>query len=413
MRKLFNGRSPTRCRYRPRRRSRLLLAAAFAALSTSAFAANTDAGKYQSVLGDCEGCHGKNLAGGVSLMTPFGRLVTPNITPDKDTGIGNYSAEDFRQAMKNGIAPGGKLLYPAMPYPSYARMRDGDIAALWTYMRTVKPVKNSVNVNQLSFPFNLRFGMRGWNILFFRPAPYANDPGKSVAWNRGAYLVSGAAHCGACHSPKNFFGADKSAALTGAALQGWFAPDLTSDRSAGLGTWSAADIVEYLQTGRNAHSIASGPMAEAVENSTSKMNDADLKAIAVYLKDLPPGSGNGGGATGVEAQMAAGAIAYDISCAACHGRDGKGSALFPPLAGNPTVRQVRVDTLARMVLAGGKAAATPKAPTGPGMPSFGWRLGDEQVANILTYVRNNWGNTAPAVSAETVGRIRASLHSGS
>jgi mono/diheme cytochrome c family protein len=391
---------------------RYLLAAAFTLLSTSAFAANTDAGHYQSVLGDCEGCHGKNLAGGIALMTPFGKLVTPNITPDKDTGIGNYSAEDFRQAMKAGIAPGGKLLYPAMPYPAYARMRDSDVAALWAYLRSVKPVKNSVQVNQLRFPFNLRFVMRGWNMLFFSPAPYADDRAKSAAWNRGAYLVSGAGHCGACHSPKNLFGADKGA-LTGASLQGWFAPDLTGDRVAGLGSWSSGDIVEYLQTGRNSHSLASGPMAEAVENSTSKMKDADLKAIAVYLKDLPASGGNGGGATGVEAQMAAGRDGYDISCAACHGRDGKGSALFPPLAGNPTVRQVKADSLARMVLAGGKGAATAKAPTGPAMPSFAWRLGDEQVANILTYVRNNWGNSAPAVSAETVGRIRSDLHGGS
>ena len=149
-------------------------------------------------------------------MTPFGKLVTPNITPDKDTGIGNYSAEDFRQAMKTGVAPGGKLLYPAMPYPSYARMSDGDIAALWDYMRSVKPVKNQVDVNQLRFPFNQRFMLRGWNLLFFRPVTYASTAGKSAEWNRGAYLVNGAGHCGACHTPKNAFGADKSTTLTGA-----------------------------------------------------------------------------------------------------------------------------------------------------------------------------------------------------
>ena len=148
----FIGRSPTRCRYRPRLRSWTFFAAAFAVLSTPVLAADTGAGKYQSVLGDCEGCHGKNLAGGVVLETPFGKMVTPNITPDKETGIGNYSAEDFGLAMKRGVAPGGKRLYPAMPYPSYARMSDGDVAALWDYMRSVKPVKNSVNVNQLHFP---------------------------------------------------------------------------------------------------------------------------------------------------------------------------------------------------------------------------------------------------------------------
>lgn len=208
------------------------------------------------------------------------------------------------------------------------------------------------------------------------------------------------------------FGADKGP-LTGAALQGWYAPDLTSDRNAGLGRWSPADIVEYLQTGRNAHAIASGPMAEAVEDSTSQMNDADLNAIAVYLKDLPASRGNGGPATGVEAQMKAGRDGYDINCAACHGRDGKGNSLFPPLAGNANVLQVRDNTIVRVVLAGTRGAATARAPTGPAMPSLAWKLSDEQAADILTYVRNNWGNSAPAVSAETVERIRGELHSGS
>jgi len=318
------------------------------------------------------------------------------------------------KASTRGLAPGGRPLYPAMPYPYYAHMSDAEITALWDYMRTVKPVKNSVHVNQLRFPYNMRFLMRGWNLLFFDPKPnlYYTPKMRSAEWERGSYLVNGPAHCGACHSPKNAFGADKGP-LTGAVLQGWFASDLTSDRNAGLGGWSIADIVDYLKTGRNAHSLASGPMAEAVENSTSRMTDADLKAIAVYLKDLPPSRGNGGPATGMEAQVKAGAVAYDITCAACHGRDGKGSALFPPLAGNAAVRQVRPDSIVRMVLAGGRAAATPGAPTGPGMPSFGWRLTDDQVSNILTYVRNNWGNQAPAISPETVGRIRSALHAGS
>jgi mono/diheme cytochrome c family protein len=409
------SRSFARWRYQPRLRSLIpfAMAAATLAFTAPAFAADVEAGKYQAVLGDCRGCHGKDLSGGVTLMTPFGKLVTPNITPDKETGIGNYSGEAFRQAMKNGIAPGNKLLYPAMPYPSYARMPDNDIAALWDYLKTVKPVKKPVNVNQLRFPFNLRFMMRGWNILFFRPASYTDTAGKSAAWNRGAYLVNGPGHCSACHTPKNPFGADKGTALTGAALQGWYAPDLTGDRQAGLGAWSVKDIVEYLGTGRNAHSIASGPMAEAVENSTDQMTASDLNAIAVYLKDLPPSRGNGGGATGVDAQLRSGRSLYDINCAACHGPDCNGSLLFPALAGNANVRQVRADTVVRMVLAGSQAVATPKAPTGPGMPSLAWKLSDGQAADILTYVRNNWGNQAPAVSAETVGRIRGELHSGS
>jgi len=388
-----------------------LLAAALSLVAPRAYADDIAIGRYQAVLGDCAGCHGKDLSGGVALETPFGRMMTPNITPDKETGIGNYSVQDFILAMRRGVAPGGKRLYPAMPYTYYAHMGERNVTALWNYLQTVKPVKKSVDVNQLHFPFNMRVLMRGWNKLFFNPAPVLNKQ-KSIAWNRGAYLVNGPAHCGACHSPKNAFGADKGQ-LSGASLQGWFAPDLTSENNAGLGSWTADDIVEYLHSGRNRHSLASGPMAEAVENSTSMMQDTDLKAIAVYLKDLPPSRGNGGGATGIEAQMKAGALAYDISCAACHGRDGKGSALFPPLAGNASIRQARADTVVRIVLAGGKAAATPLAPTGPGMPSFGWRLNDEKVANILTYVRNNWGNQAPAISPETVKRIRSELRSGS
>ena len=388
----------------------LLLAAAL--FATPALA--DEAGKYQAVLGDCAGCHGKNLAGGVTLATPFGKIVAPNITPDKDTGIGNYSAEDFRKAMKEGMAPGGKRLYPAMPYPYYARMRDSDVAALWSYIKTVKPVRNTVNVNQLNFPFNLRILMAGWNWLFFKPpgqVVIASD-GKNTAADalflRGEYLVNGPGHCGACHAPKNLFGADKPT-LSGASLQGWWAPDLTRAAMSGLASWSESDIVTYLGTGHNSRSIASGPMAEAVENSTSLMMDGDLHAVALYLKTLPPSDGNGGGA-GASAQMTAGAGVYRMNCAACHGLNGRGSAIFPPLAGNPVVTQSSAESLGRVVLAGARAAATPKAPTGQGMPSFAWKLQDGDVANVLTYIRNTWGNAAPAVSADDVNKIRSSIH---
>lgn len=396
----FHGRSGLRLRCG-------LLAASLATFAGSASAAPMGAGAYQSVLGDCEGCHGKNLAGGVVLMTPFGKLVTPNITPDKPTGIGNYTAEDFRRAMKEGVAPHGKRLYPAMPYPAYAKISDADIAALWTYLRTVKPVRQAVKVNQLRFPFNIRFMMRGWNMLFFQPAAFAPTPGKSAAWNRGAYIVTGPAHCGTCHTPKSFLGADRGMALSGASLQGWLAPDLTSERTTGLGSWSAGELVEYLKTGRNRYSIASGPMAEVVEHSTAKMTDTDVQAVAVYLKDLPASSGNGGSAAGAEAQMKSGADIYRMNCAACHSLDGRGdNVLFPALAGNPLVRQTSPETLVRVVLAGSKGVATQAAPTGPGMPSFAWKLNDTQVADLLTYIRNNWGNTAPAVPVKEVARMR-------
>ena len=391
---------------------RYLLLAAAIAFTTPAFA--DDAGKYQAVLGDCAGCHGKNLAGGITLVTPFGKIVTPNITPDKDTGIGNYSAEDFRKAMKEGMAPGGKRLYPAMPYPYYARMRDGDVAALWSYIKAVKPVRNSVNVNQLNFPFNLRILMAGWNWLFFKPSEKADmmadawPADRYAVFSRGRYLVQGAGHCGACHAPKNLFGADKDT-LSGASLQGWWAPDLTSAPMSGLASWSESDIVTYLGTGHNSRSSASGPMAEAVENSTSLMKDGDLHAVATYLKTLPASDGNGGGA-GASSQMTAGAGVYRVNCAACHGLNGKGSAIFPPLAGNPVVTQSSAESLGRVVLAGARAAATAKAPTGQGMPSFAWKLQDGDVANVLTYIRNTWGNAAPAVSADDVNKIRSSIH---
>lgn len=367
-------------------------------LATPALAANADAGKYQAVLGDCAGCHGKNLAGGVELQTPFGKMVTPNITPDRDTGIGNYSADDFRKAMKTGMAPGGKRLYPAMPYPYYAKMTDSDVDALFGYLRTVKPVSNAVTVNQLRFPFNLRILMAGWNALFFKPAP-------PVA-QRGDYLVNGPAHCGACHAAKNLLGADKGG-LTGGLLQGWYAPNLTGDTTAGLGKWSKAELVEYLKIGRNAHSLASGPMAEAVENSTAQMTDADLGAIATYIKALAPSGGSGGGVDKADMQMQAGLRVYRMNCVACHGWDGKGSAVFPPLAGNTNVTQSSAETSARMVVVGGKGASTRGAPTGQAMPSFAWKLGDAEVANVLTYIRNTWGNAAPAVDAGLVERIRS------
>lgn len=381
---------------------------ALLALAQPAAAASVDEGRYQAVLGDCTACHGANLAGGVALETPFGKLLTPNITPDRETGIGNYSAADFRAAMKRGMAPGGKRLYPAMPYPSYARMRDADVDALWAWLQTVKPVRKAVDVNQLRFPFNLRITMWGWNLLFFRPMEFAEDKTQNAAWNRGAYLVQGAGHCGTCHSPKNWFGAERGKPLSGASLQGWWAPDLGGGKATGLGGWSAGDITTYLATGRTARSTASGPMAEVVAHSTSRMRADDLSAIAVYLKALPdsglsPGSSDG-------ARMASGARLYAVNCAACHGFDGAGDkVLFPALAGNTLVTQRSAETLVRAVLAGSKGAVTAKAPTGAAMPSFAWKLDDTQVADVLSYVRGNWGNRAAPVNPDAVRRQRESL----
>jgi mono/diheme cytochrome c family protein len=390
----------------------VLLCAAAPALADDPVAA----GKYQAILGDCQGCHtapgGKPFAGGLVLETPFGKLAASNITMDRATGIGDWSQADFRRAMQQGIAPGGKRLYPAMPYPNYARMRDSDIAALWAYMKTVAPVRHAVKTNLLPFPYNIRLGMMVWNWINFRPRVFAPDPGRSAAWNRGAYLVRGAAHCGVCHTPKTMLGADKTGKrFAGASLQGWFAPDLTANRTVGIGDWTQDDIVAYLKTGWNAHAVASGPMAEAVENSTSRMTDADLTAIAVYLKALPASPRAATPAIAAsDVRMRAGAAVYEANCTACHGWDGKGEGLlFPPLARNPIVQQDSAETLIRVVLAGARAVQTQGAPTAPAMPSFAWRLDDRQVADMLTYIRNAWGNEAAPVSADSVAALRGRL----
>jgi mono/diheme cytochrome c family protein len=302
-----------------------------------------------------------------------------------------------------------------MPYPAYTHMSDADLAALWTYLKTVAPVHYGVEANLLPFPFNVRALMAGWNWLYFKPAGFTPTAGKSAAWNRGAYIVTGAGHCGACHTAKTLLGGDRAAALTGTSLQGWFAPEITSAKPRGVGNWSAGDIVTYLKSGWNSHAVASGPMAEVVERSTSQMTDADLGAIAAYLKDQPAAEIPPPPAALPQSDpaMQAGAMLYRNNCGACHGGDGKGERLiFPPLAGNAILIQPSAESLTRVVLEGAQAAGTKTAPTAPSMPSFAWKLDDAQVADLLTYIRNSWGNAAAPVSAESVGKIRASLRGG-
>ena len=377
------------------------------------------AGRYQTILGDCQGCHtapgGQPFAGGLVLETPFGNMTVPNITQDRATGIGSWSESDFRRAVREGIAKDGTRLYPAMPYPAYTKMSDADLASLWAYMKTVAPVHHAVEADHLRFPFNIRALMAGWDWLYFKPERFAPTAGKSAEWNRGAYLVNGPGHCGACHTAKNLLGADGSVALTGASLQGWFAPEITGAEPRGVGGWSANDIVTYLKSGWNSHAVASGPMADVVERSTSQMSDGDLEAVAVYLKDQPAAQEQPPAVVAAnDPAMAAGKILYQNNCTACHGEGGKGETLmFPPLAGNPVLLQSSPENLIRVVLAGAQAVSTPAAPTAPSMPSFAWKLNDAQLADLVTYVRNSWGNQAPPVSADTVAKIRASLKSGS
>lgn len=376
-------------------------------------------GRYLAVLGDCAACHtapgGQPYAGGLALQTPFGKLVAPNITPDRETGIGNWTEDEFVAAMHDGRGRGGKRLYPAMPYPAYTKMTRDDALAIRAYLATVNPVSNAVEVNQLPFPFNIRLSLVFWNALNFTPGRYQPNPQKSAEWNRGAYIVEGAAHCGTCHTPKTVLGGDKSdAPLAGATLQGWFAPNITTDPRVGIGGWSKDDLVEYLKTGTNAWTLASGPMADAVFHSTSKMTDADIAAIATYLKDSGVGAAAPKPVTvALDGKaMRAGAAIYKDSCAACHKDSGNGEVnLFPRLSGSALVQSDDPTTLLRVVLQGSRAVSTSTKPTAPAMPAFDWRLNDDQAAALLTYIRNSWGNTASPISAGSVASARASLAS--
>jgi mono/diheme cytochrome c family protein len=374
-------------------------------------------GRYMASAADCTACHtapgGKPLAGGGALETPFGILLAPNITPDIAAGIGGWTDDEFVNAVQNGIGHGGIHLYPAMPYPYYTKMTREDVIAIRAHLDTVEPVHNLVQANQLPFPFNQREAMVGWNALYFTPGEFKPDPGKPAEWNRGAYLVEGAEHCGLCHTPKNAMGGDEnSRAMQGSVLQNWFAPDLTGSRRVGIGDWTVDDIALYLKTGRNRYDIASGPMADMVTHSTAHLTDGDLRAIAVYLKDLPPGGSIA--LPPVAAQdpsMQRGEAIYNERCAACHTVAGEGIVgLFPRLSAAPLVQQSQATSLIRVVLEGSRAVATDGAPTGPAMPSFAWQLSDAEVAAVVTYIRNAWGNTAPAVSAGEVANMRQTLH---
>ena len=263
----------------------------------------------------------------------------------------------------------------------------------------------------LPFPFNIRQGMPLWNWLFFKKGDYAPDPTKSPEWNRGAYLVLGPGHCGACHTPKNFLGGDEtSRALDGDQLQGWFAPNITGDRVIGIGGWSVEDIASYLKTGHNPSTAATGIMGEEVGFASSHMSDDDLRAIAAYLKSLPGQSHSPNPVAASDPAMTVGEAIYADRCSACHARDGRGVAyLFPALAGSANVHQDDPTSLIRVLLEGARSSSTAPQPTGPGMPAFGWQLNDEQAAAALTYVRNSWGGAAPAVTADEVKRLRGRM----
>lgn len=374
-------------------------------------------GRYLTTVGDCAACHtlpgsGHDFAGGRPVETPFGELIAPNITPDSQTGIGAWSDDEFVNAMTKGTGRGGTHLYPAMPYTYYTKVTRKDALAIRAYLDTVPAVHNPVKSNQLPFPLNIRLSMAVWDRLFFTPGTFKPDPSKSEEYNRGAYLAEGLAHCGMCHTPKNFLGADQTGKrLQGYALQGWFAPNITADKRRGLGSWSVEEIAAYLKTGHSRVAAATGPMSETLNLSTSRMTDSDLKAIATYLKEQSVQNQNSSAVATPDGKiMKAGAQIYADECAGCHMSSGKGTpGLFPALDNSSVVQQTDPTTLLHVVLRGALSVGTEKNPTAPAMPQFAWVLNDDQVAAVLTYIRNSWGNAAPSVSANDVHKARHSF----
>jgi mono/diheme cytochrome c family protein len=391
----------------------LLLCSAFAMGEASAEPSpeTIALGKALTIAGDCASCHtadpAKPYAGGKRIDTPFGGVYPPNLTPDRDTGLGAWSDDDFYRALRYGIAPSGSRYYPAFPYPNFTKLIRDDILAIRAYLATLAPVRNTVPPPELRFPFNYRVVMRAWNYLFFRPGIIMPDQAKSAAWNRGRYLVEGLAHCGACHTPKNIFGADKRGqAFGGNLVQGMFAPRLDGAARSGLKSWNVEDIAEYLQSGRNGRSHAGPPMSEVVVNSTSLMSDADVRAIATYLKDLPAGAPEPAVTPPLPAQMTEGEKLYKGACIACHEADGSSAPrIYPPLPGNANLQSADPSSTIRIMLDGAQTVTTPRAPNAGSMPAYA-KWSDQQIADVTTYIRNAWGNAAPAVTPSQVAKAR-------
>ena len=369
-------------------------------------------GKALTVAGDCASCHtadpAKPFAGGKRIDTPFGGIYSPNLTPDRETGIGAWSDDEFLRALRYGVGRDGSRYYPAFPYPNFTSMIRDDILAIRAYLATLPPVRNTRPPPQLRWPLNYRVVMRLWNYFFFRPGIFEPNQRKSAEWNRGGYLVTGVAHCGACHTPKNMFGADKRGrAFGGGLVAGWFAPRLDGAERSGLKSWSVDDIVEYLQSGRNGKSHADGLMAEVVINSTSQMSDADVRAIAVYLKELPAGAPEPAVTPPPQAEMTAGKAVYARACIACHEADGSGAPrIYPPLPGNANLQSADPASTLRIILDGAETLTTPRAPNAGSMPAYAKQLSDQEIADVANYIRNSWGNAAPPVTPGEVRKAR-------
>jgi mono/diheme cytochrome c family protein len=411
-----------------------LMAGAQPSASSPPSAAQLAQGEYLARIGGCASCHtmprdGIPFAGGRGLSTPLGPIYSTNITADPVHGIGRYTFADFERVMREGTAPGGRHLYPAMPYTAYTKATDDDLRALYGYlMHGVVPSDYVATATRLPFPFNQRWALPVWKGAFVPRGVYAAKPQRDAEWNRGAYLVQSFGHCGTCHTPRGAAyqerGYDESARrfLTGMVNDNWYAMNLTGARGAGLGRTELEDVARFLRTGHANGDAAFGTMAEEVEKSLQYLSEADARAIAAYLKSLPARRDEGGyvarGATDrTPAQgnrtgdvESVGARVYKTFCAQCHQVDGKGSAgLFPRLAGNPSVLSEDATSIIRIVLQGGTGPATVHGPVPQTMPAFTSSLTDVQMAQVLTYVRQAWGNDAKPVTTSNVTKLRSTL----
>jgi mono/diheme cytochrome c family protein len=378
-------------------------------------------GEYLARAGDCIACHtapgGIEFAGNRAMATPFGNLYVPNITPDEETGIGQWTADEFYRMMHTGVSRDGTLLYPAMPFASYTKVTREDSDAIFSYLMSVPPVKQKNRPHELRFPFNNRDLLLGWRTLYFKQGEYVADPKQSAQWNRGAYLVQGLGHCSMCHTAINVLGgSSESKAFEGGMIpnQNWYAPSLTSNREAGLGEWSIKDITDLLQVGVSHRGTVYGPMAEVVYNSLQYLSDQDVEAMAVYLKALPPRDAEPpptGKARLVDpGVMELGRKVYAKQCAVCHGDEGKGQPpAYPPLAGNQSITMTSPVNSIRMVLNGGYPPGTKKNPRPHGMPPFSHILNDDETAAVVTYIRVAWENSGTPVTPAQANDLRKLL----
>jgi mono/diheme cytochrome c family protein len=392
-----------------------------ATAATNATTRVINKGEYLARAGDCVACHtapgGMEFAGGRAMPTPFGNIYVPNITPDEETGIGLYTADEFYRMMHTGVARDGKLLYPAMPFASYTKVTREDSDAIYAYLMSVPPIRQQNRPHELRFPYNKRELLVGWRTLYFREGEYEPDPAQNAQWNRGAYLVQGLGHCAMCHTAVNALGgSSESKAFEGGMIpnQNWYAPSLTSNREAGLGDWSIRDITDLLQVGVSRRGTVYGPMAEVVYNSLQYLSDEDVQAMAVYLKALPQRDAEAPPTS--QARMVApevmelGRRVYEKQCAVCHGNEGKGQPpAYPPLAGNQSITMSSPVNSIRMVLNGGYPPGTRKNPRPHGMPPFNHILNDQEVAAVVTYIRVAWDNNGTPVTPAQSNELRKIL----